>query len=456
MADPLSVSTSIAGLMMLAESVFSRTVRYVKDVKGAPKQIAALSGELGRLYGILVSLNLLALELYVGSQNTTIQIGHVHACHHTLEKMKALIEKHERSLTQDRVMESLMKRMRWPFSLTEAKDLLAEVEGHKATLSLALTADGMTGLLRILSEQNATAKDVRTIRQELQDRHEAKTRIALNKANQAILDTLGSIDPHESHRTNLKLRHFGTGHWFTNGDEFSHWLMTPKSRRLWLYGIPGAGKTILCSSVIEIALAKSSHDIAVAFFYCDYKDTATQDPSNILGSLAKQIAKQDEQSFEKLRKLQQSKARDGLPCVHYDPEELRVLIVSMASNYDHTMIVVDGLDECGGNTRVVVDLLTSLNCDHENCNIKTLFVSRHEQDIQELLNNYEQVSIAANLVDLRLYVGAEIEIRIRTKQLRIKDQSMKDHIMERLVGGAEGMYVRHSSSGPLISGTRTY
>jgi len=456
MADPLSVSTSIAGLMILAESVFSRTVRYVKDVKGAPKQIAALSGELGRLYGILVSLNVLAPELDVGLQNTTIQIGHVHACHHTLEKIKALIEKHEGSLTQDRDMESLMKRMKWPFSITEAKDLLAEVEGHKSTLSLALTADGLTGILRVLSEQNAMANDVSSIRQDLRERREAETRIALSEANQAILDTLGSIDPHESHRTNLKLRHFGTGHWFTSGDEFNHWLMTPKSRRLWLYGIPGAGKTILCSSVIEIALARSNRDIAVAFFYCDYKDTTTQDPSNILGSLAKQIAKQDEQSFEMLRKLQQSKTRDGLPCVHYDPEELRVLIVSMASNYDHTMIVVDGLDECGRNTRVVVDLLASLNTDLENCNIKTLFLSRQEQDIQELLKNYAQVSIAANVVDLELYVGAEIEMRTRTKQLRIKDQSMKDHIIERLVGGAEGMYVRLSSSGPLLSGTKTY
>lgn len=455
MADPLSVSTGIAGLITLADLVFCRTFKYVKDVKRAPKQIAALSRELSHLYGIVNSLHLLALQLEEGILNTTIRIDHVHACHDTLEKIKAIIDKHEGNPSRDHVMETLKMKMNWPFSIPEAKDLLAEVEEHKSTLSLALTADGMTGLLHVLSEQKTTANDIREIRQELQEGREAETRIALSKDNQAILDSVGSIDPHSSHETNLKLRHPGTGHWFTKGDEFNRWLGTPKAR-LWLHGIPGAGKSVLCSSVIEIALAKSNRDIAVAFFYCDYKDTATQDPSNILGSLAKQIAKQDEQSFEKLQKFYQSKFRDNLPCVRYDLEELRLLIMTMASDYDHIMIIVDGLDECGRQTRLVVDLLASLNTDQENCNIKTLFLSRYEQDIMEILKEYAQVSIAANIVDLRLYVGAEIEVRTRRKVLRIKDQSMKDHIMERLVEGAEGMYVRIASPGPLTRDTDKY
>lgn len=84
--------------------------------------------------------------------------------------------------------------------------------------------------------------------------------------------------------------------------------------------------------------------------------------------------------------------------------------------------------------------------DLENCNIKTLFLSRHEQDTKEVLRNYAQASIAANIVDLifRVYVGAEIEVRTSKKRLRIKDQSMKTHIMERFVDGTEGMYVRTS------------
>lgn len=75
MADPLSISAGIADL------VFCRTFKYVKDVKGAPKQITALSIGLGILYGILNSLSLLALQLEVGDLHTTIQLDYVHACH---------------------------------------------------------------------------------------------------------------------------------------------------------------------------------------------------------------------------------------------------------------------------------------------------------------------------------------------------------------------------------------
>ena len=44
-------------------------------------------------------------------------------------------------------------------------------------------------------------------------------------------------------------------------------------------------------------------DNASAYFYCDYKDRETQDPVNILGSIAKQIAIHDIRSFTKLEEF---------------------------------------------------------------------------------------------------------------------------------------------------------
>jgi hypothetical protein len=54
----------------------------------------------------------------------------------------------------------------------------------------------------------------------------------------------------------------------TESNEFKHWLNTTNSR-LWLYGIPGAGKLVLASSIIEETLKQGNKDCAVAFFYCD-------------------------------------------------------------------------------------------------------------------------------------------------------------------------------------------
>jgi hypothetical protein len=59
-----------------------------------------------------------------------------------------------------------------------------------------------------------------------------------------ILDTIGSFDPSGHQNIAIKLRQPGTGVWFTEGSHFKRWLETPNAK-LWLYGIPGAGKTVL-------------------------------------------------------------------------------------------------------------------------------------------------------------------------------------------------------------------
>jgi len=59
-----------------------------------------------------------------------------------------------------------------------------------------------------------------------------------------ILDTIGPFDPSAHQNIAIKLRQPGTGVWFTEGPQFKHWLETTNGK-LWLYGIPGAGKTVL-------------------------------------------------------------------------------------------------------------------------------------------------------------------------------------------------------------------
>lgn len=114
-------------------------------------------------------------------------------------------------------------------------------------------------------------------------------------------------------------------------------------------------------------------------------------------------------------------------------------------HFQTTMVVVDGLDEITNNRADVTRALRSLNI--EGGQIKTLFASRLEIDIGYELEDFVQVSIAAMSSDLRLYVASEIERRTTEKRLRIRDPSLKDHIMTTLVDGADGMYVNGLSTG---------
>lgn len=436
MADPLSVSASIAGLVTITDAVFCRTFKYVKAVKEAPKELADLTLAMGTLSGILHNLNLVAYQLEGQPFDTTIQANHIHLCLQTMDKIRTILDKFD--LSNQGFSIKAIKRLRWPFSASEAKDLCTEIEGHKASLSLALTADGLSGLLLALSRQDELQSSVDGLKSELQRRREIETCISVTKDRRKILDWVQPYDPRWNHEMSLRLRHPGTGIWLIESDDFKTWLRSPGAK-LWCYGIPGAGKTILASSVIQEAIGRSGPNLAVAFFYCDYKTTATLEPRNILGSLICQYALQDEQSFEKLQAFYERHNPADQPSVTVSLEVLRDLLVEMASNFDNAMIIIDALDECGAQTKPVTRILSGLHDSHEGSNIKTLFLSRDEQDIRDVLEGYDQISIAARNSDLRLYVGAEIELRTRNKDLRIKDDSLKEEIMERLVEGADGM-----------------
>ncbi|KAI4126477.1 MAG: hypothetical protein LQ338_003727 [Usnochroma carphineum] len=440
MADPLSVSASIAGLVTLADIVFRRTYLYVKAVKSAQKEISALSAEVGALYGILSNLRLVSRQLEEELFESTTRIHHIHSCYQTLEHVRSILGRDDTTSLRDQRLETLKLKLRWPFTSSEVKTLVADIERHKATLGLALNVDCMSGLLQALSKNDEIRSTIEEMRTEVKERHEAATRIAINEERERILKSFSKVDSRSNHAMSRKLRSPGTGIWLTEGQEFKEWLET-KNARLWFYGIPGAGKTVLASSIIEEALRTSSPSTAVAFFYCDYKDGATQDLSNILSSLAQQFAKQDEESFAKLKDFYETYNHEHRLDFKYDSEALLDLLRAVTSVFDCAMIIVDGLDECGTNTAGFVDSLITLSDDYDT-SIKTILLSRDEIEIRERLENYTKVSIAARSSDLRLYVGAEIDLRTRKKRLRIKDQSLKEYILERLVEGAEGMYVQ--------------
>lgn len=113
----------------------------------------------------------------------------------------------------------------------------------------------------------------------------------------------------------------------------------------------------------------------------------------------------------------------------------------MISLFESTTIIVDALDECLGHASEVVELLTSLCKTADDVHVRILLLSRDEVEIRELLGSNPQLSIAAENSDLRLYVGAELEERIRKKKLSIRNPSLKEYIVDRLINGSDGMFV---------------
>jgi len=451
--DSLSVASSIAGLVALADTIFTRLYRYVRAVKRAAKDVEELAVGIRTLSSLLHGLNLVLDGLeeeegYKGNLSNLAQfrLHHVSSCLTTLTEIQKKLDKYQPEGEDHQAAKQTLRNLKWPFSVSDIKRLLTEVEKHKANITLALSGDTLTAVLTALSRQEELAADIEDIKNRQNERWAMHDCIRMDKEREEVLAFFGKVDTSSNHRMSLKLRHPLTGLWVTEGLTFQTWLISQNSK-LWLSGIPGAGKTVIAASVIEEAMKKSSQTRAVAYFYCDYKDTEKQSPINILGSLASQLARQNEDAFSMLEELY----RDYHPknktsgIMAPEPQALAIKICDMASCFEEVSIIVDGLDECGRtHTSEVVKFLVGL-ASEQSSNTRTLFLGRDEPEIRALLEEeYLHMEIAAHSEDLRLYVAAEMEARqhkVGREKLRIKSPDLKELVMKTLVERADGMCV---------------
>jgi len=81
-----------------------------------------------------------------------------------------------------------------------------------------------------------------------------------------ILKWLTPIDYALQQTDFIKRREAGTGEWLLNLSEFQTWLKADK-QTLFCPGIPGSGKTILASVVINELMTRFGNDEAVGIAY---------------------------------------------------------------------------------------------------------------------------------------------------------------------------------------------
>jgi hypothetical protein len=167
--------------------------------------------------------------------------------------------------------------------------------------------------------------------------------------------------------------------------------------------------------------------------YCDYKDQARQTASELIGTLAKQLAARKTELPRQLVDLyEQLKAQDK----RLDQGQLESLLLSLCSIFTQTFVLVDALDECNAiNARR--PFLSVLQALHE-ASVKTFITSRpNPEDIKAQLYQLPQVEIVATESDIKRYVKEKTEANhVFMKRIT---PVLEEQIIDTIAGRASGM-----------------
>ncbi|KAA1474958.1 hypothetical protein DENSPDRAFT_873710, partial [Dentipellis sp. KUC8613] len=176
-----------------------------------------------------------------------------------------------------------------------------------------------------------------------------------------------------------------TGQWIFEDQRFKDWMQkTPSS--MWLYGKPGGGKTVLCSTIIKML---EDHEFeassAMAYFYFDFKDSSKQNFYDLLRSLLRQLSSQCLGASAVLKRLYNDYDRG-----HKQPGwlALQTALGNILKCFDAVYIVLDALDECheDDRKRYLFPFVENMMLDGQ-FHVHFLATSRNEVDIKEHLEN---------------------------------------------------------------------
>ncbi|KAE8139795.1 hypothetical protein BDV38DRAFT_291075 [Aspergillus pseudotamarii] len=240
-----------------------------------------------------------------------------------------------------------------------------------------------------------------------------------DQEHQAILDWITQIDYGPQQSDNLRRRQQGTGQWLLDSTKYQTWLETAK-QTLFCPGIPGAGKTILSSIVVNDlgTRFKDDSNVGIAYLYYNFHRQDEQKPEEMLSSLLKQLAQNQPSLPETVRSLHDRhiKTRTRPSC-----EEIASTLQSIAVMYSRVFIIIDALDECQPSDGYRTRFLTEIFALQAKSRVNLFATSRIIPEIIERFTGSESLEIRASHDDVRKYLDDRISFQCESRILKRVD-----------------------------------
>jgi hypothetical protein len=254
------------------------------------------------------------------------------------------------------------------------------------------------------------------------------------KEDLEILHWLTPIDYGPQQSDYLNRRQLGTCQWLLDSAEFKAWVES-NNQTLFCPGIPGAGKTILTSIVVNYLSSRFHNDskTGIAYIYCNFRRQDEQKIDDLLANLLKQLAECQPALPDSAKDLYDlHKTKRTRPTL----KEISRALQSVAAIYSRVFIVVDALDECQVSDGRRTRFLTEIFGLQVKCGTNFFATSRFIPEITEKFNGSTSLEIRARDEDVQKYLDGRIS-QSESKFLK----SYREEIKAEITKAVDGMYV---------------
>ncbi|ORY18041.1 hypothetical protein BCR34DRAFT_381379 [Clohesyomyces aquaticus] len=432
----LEIAASVAGFISLGIEVCEKLVSYYQKWDQCPNDMKDLVGDLGRFKDLLEEFKRMSNSGMFQQDLSDLVAEQLHLFEADIEKLDKKLKKIKAEAVPNGTWEKIKsqgRRFAYPFRKSTIEKLRETVES---------AMDHIRGSVELSTHRYAFSTNRSLDR--LIGRWNASQ---LKSENASVFDSIG-VSPLQQKLSNCrKERLRSTGLWVLENDTYKAWK-DRKQQSIWIQGIAGSGKSVLCSSIVddlEETVATLRNCVLEHFF--ESTDPTTCSMMSLLTATTHQLccALGDEAAsliLQDIRtKLDHSfgKYRPGV-------EDLKraVDIAFEEAKAQHVFIVVDGLDECSD----LEDVLSWLSNTMERTvgSVSWLFSSAPLPKIDLTLKTRTtaiRLGPAEVSADIKEYLEHQI---LNDEHLRKRGSAAKARIVESIMAKSEGVLFLYAVS----------
>ena len=435
--EVVGLAASLASLLEISGKIVTAGYGYISKVAHAPSRMRMVLSEVSSMDLVLGRLEECSVHQSASGGTsilyTLFRNGVFKDCAKVLKKIDGTVQTcmaESEAQSSKREVKAIVKRVVWPMKEKETEEILRHLDRLRSILSDAIAQDSAASLHRLESST--------------QELHQTTTKMANSHLHAELMAWVCPyhIDPFDNYSAALKRRQPGTGSWLVTSDDFNTWLQCDHGL-FWLRGLPGCGKTVLTSTVVEHiqrSLVPKNIGVALAYFYIDYRDPAKQGLDCCLATIVRQMIDQNLQGIKQLEELREQKQRSFSR--NLTAGEYIGIIKMLADMQTKVYIVIDALDEAP-DPEPFVDAFSQLSSRECGTPIVMLVSSRNSTNLENLLMPVATKKVLVSSDendDVRQFITTEVDKRFTSKKLNVPNGELIDLTKSKLIARADGLF----------------